>query len=130
MLDEGLVEMDQGTLEGLPAELLARDHAALLAAWREDPGAVTLPGGEAMREVQRRGTETLRRLAIAHADAGTLVVVTHQLLLSAVLCGLAREPLHRWRAWSHRNTAWCELEWDEVPRIVAHDVAPHVQTEG
>ncbi len=127
-LDEGLVEMDQGTLEGLPAELLARDHEALLAAWREDPGAVTLPGGEAMLEVQRRGMSTLRRLAQAHAEAGTLVIVTHQLLLSAALCGLAEEPLRRWRAWSHRNTAWCEIAWDEPPRVLAHDVAPHLES--
>lgn len=126
VLDEGLVEMDQGTLEGLPAELLARDHAALLAAWRDDPGAVTLPGGEAMLEVQRRGLATLRRLAAEHAEAGTLVIVTHQLLLSAVLCGLADEPLRRWRAWSHRNTAWCQIAWGDPPQVVEHDVAPHL----
>ena len=123
---EALVEQDQGVLEGLPAQELATRHAALLAAWREDPGTVTLPGGEAMAAVQARGLAALDAL-VARTE-GTLVVVTHQIWMSAVLCGIVGDPLARWRAWSHRNTAWCELAAGEAGalRVVAHDVAPHL----
>ncbi len=123
---DDLVEQDQGALEGLPAQELATRHAALLAAWRDDPGAVTLPGGESMAGVQARGMAALD--ALLATTEGTLVVVTHQIWMSAVLCGVAAEPLARWRAWSHRNTAWCELAAGEAGalRVVAHDVAPHL----
>ena len=121
-----LTEQDQGELEGLPAQELATRHAALLSAWRDDPGAVTLPGGEGMAAVQARGLAALGTLTAR--TEGTLVVVTHQIWISAVLCGIAGEPLARWRAWSHRNTAWCELSAGAggALRVLAHDVAPHL----
>jgi broad specificity phosphatase PhoE len=126
-----LVEMDQGALEGLDATELAARHGPLVEAWREDPGAITLPDGESMHDLQRRGRSALAAIA---ADArrelrgaARIAVVTHQLWLSAVLCDLAGDPLRRWRAWSHRNTAWAELEWfDGIGRVVTHDVAPHL----
>jgi probable phosphoglycerate mutase len=125
---DALVEQDQGVLEGLPAQELATRHSELLAAWREDPGAVTLPGGEAMRDVQARGIAALD--ALRAETTGTLIVVTHQIWMSAVLCAVAGEPLARWRAWSHRNTAWCELAvgGTDALRVLAHDVAPHLDT--
>ncbi len=126
-LMDTLVEMDQGDLEGLDAATLMERHGALVEAWRADPDAVGLPGAEHMRDVQARGMAGLADIRQRHPEGGTVAVVTHQLWLSATLCGLAGEPLRRWRAWTHRNTAWAELWWEgEHPRVLRHDVAPHL----
>ena len=134
-VEPDLVEMDQGSLEGLPAADLVRDHAELLAAWRADPGAVVLPGGERMQAVQARGRAAIERIvaevrggAAAGEGTPTVLVVSHQLLIGAVLCGVVGAPLAAWRSYSHRNTAWSELLWGEdgPPRLVAHDVGPHL----
>ncbi len=130
--DPDLVEMDQGTLEGLPATELVRDHAELLARWRDDPAALVLPGGERMQDVQARGRAALARIVeAARAEANetvrpTVLVVSHQLVISAVLCSLAEVPLTRWRDYAHRNTAWSEIRWGSAPELVAFDVAPHL----
>jgi broad specificity phosphatase PhoE len=60
------------------------------------------------------------------APGSTLVVVSHQLVLGALLCELTETPLSGWNRWAHRNTAWSELAWEVPPRVVAHDQAPHL----
>ncbi|MEN9787171.1 MAG: hypothetical protein RLZZ299_2435 [Pseudomonadota bacterium] len=125
--DPDLAEMDQGTLEGVPADVLRRDHAALFAAWRADPGAVTLPGGESFGAVQQRARLALHRAVDGAAPGSTLVVVSHQLVLGALLCEWTDTPLSGWSRWAHRNTAWSELAWEDPPRVVAHDQAPHLE---
>lgn len=130
--DPDLVEMDQGALEGLSASALLRDHAELLARWRADPGSLVLPGGERMQDVQARGRAALERVVIAaraqcnEAPVATVLVVSHQLVISAVLCGIVGVPLARWHDYAHRNTAWSEIAWGRTPRLLVHDVAPHL----
>lgn len=131
-VDPDLVEMDQGALEGLPASDLLRDHAELLARWRADPASLVLPGGERMQDVQARGLAALERIVTAtrveciDLPAVTVLVVSHQLVISAVLCALAEVPLARWHTFTHRNTAWSEIRWRPGPGLVAWDVAPHL----
>ncbi|MFZ5475585.1 MAG: histidine phosphatase family protein [Myxococcota bacterium] len=125
-LMDGLAEMDQGELDGLDAAGLAARFGELATRWRADPAGIRLPGGETMDEVQDRALLALRAIAARHAEGETVAVVTHQLVISAVLCGLRSEPLSNWRSYQHRNTAWSHLHWCEPPEIVAIDLAPHL----
>ncbi len=118
----GLVEMDQGELDGLGEAELTGDYATILRQWREDPSGLRLPGGETMDEVRDRGMAALAE--IAQASSGRVAVVTHQLVIATVLCALAQEPLSRWRLHTHPNCAWTEVCWGAVPRVVAERVSP------
>lgn len=102
-IDEDLRELDQGALEGLtPREALAA-HPAFFAAWAEDPGAVVVPGGEGLRAARDRAAAAVARWQ-ARAPGGRLVVVAHQLVLSALAATWAGEPLARWRRWRLEET--------------------------
>lgn len=125
-LDEDLVEMHQGELDGLDEIQLRERFGALLATWNAAPDELRLPGGETMNEVQARGLSALTRIAAASAPGSRVAVVTHQLVLAAVLCALRNETLVSWRSHTHRNTAWTEVIWTQPPRVLAEKVSGHL----
>jgi len=125
-IEPDLTEMDQGEMDGCgEAEMRAR-FAPVLSRWNVDPTDERLPGGETLREVQERGLAALARIAAATPEGATVAVVSHQLLISAVLCGLRGEPLSGWRGHAHKNTAWSEVRWGPIPEVVATKLAPHL----
>jgi probable phosphoglycerate mutase len=128
--DPDLVEMDQGYLEGLVATELGDRFPGVHESWRADAANFRLPGGETLTEVITRGRAALDRIAARHAGGDVVAVVSHQLLLAAVLCSLRGEPLHRWRAHTQRNTAWAEVDWSVPPVVHAMDHAPHLDESG
>ncbi|MFQ5913806.1 MAG: histidine phosphatase family protein [Nitrospinota bacterium] len=92
----GLREMDQGILEGLTLEELMENHPDFLEAWKKDPSAVTVPGGESLAQLQERAWETISGLAKTHRK-GTIAVVSHNLAIVVFLCRLLGVPLRRFR---------------------------------
>ncbi|GDX79585.1 hypothetical protein LBMAG42_13960 [Deltaproteobacteria bacterium] len=125
-LDDDLVEMHQGELDGLDETQLRERFGALLADWNAAPEGLRLPGGETMEEVQLRGLAALDRIAAASPPTARVVVVTHQLVLAAVLCALRNEPLRSWRSHTHRNTAWTEVRWAKPASVLAEKVSAHL----
>lgn len=125
-LVEDLTEMHQGELEGLEAHELGGRYAELLTAWNADPGAVRLPGGETMREVQDRALAALQGIAARARPGERVAVVTHQLVISAVLTALVGEPTSAWRSRTHANTAWSEVLWGPTPELHAFRLSPHL----
>jgi broad specificity phosphatase PhoE len=124
-LHDDLTEMHQGDLEGLGADELMSRFGDLLGRWTADPGAVRLPGGETMAELQERALVALDSIAAATPGC-RVAVVTHQLVLSVICCHLLATPTAAWRAHSHRNTAWTEVRWARPPVVVAARLSPHL----
>ena len=124
--EAGLVEMDMGELEGLSASLFAQRYPDLVVAWRDQPHAVRLPGGEVLADVQARGLEAVARIAATVAPGETVAVVTHQLVLATVVCHHSGAPLSAFRTFMHRNTGVTTLALDETPHILAFDDATHL----
>jgi len=60
--DEGLAEISQGEWEGLLATEVAARWAEILAAWRRTPLDARAPGGESLRDVERRVRPSVERL--------------------------------------------------------------------
>jgi broad specificity phosphatase PhoE len=60
--DEGLSEIGQGEWEGLLATEIADRWKDLLAAWRRSPLDAHAPGGESVRDVERRVRSSLGQL--------------------------------------------------------------------
>lgn len=107
---EGLAELDQGELEGQEGRVLLERHPALLARWLRDPSHVRLPGGETLGECQRRAWAALREILDAGPAGGTVAVVSHQMVIGALLCQVQGLPLRRVRDQAHEPTAFSLLE--------------------
>ncbi len=123
----GLVELDQGELDGQrSADLLAR-YADFFAAWRADPGDTRVPGGETLGECQERSWEALTRALEGRPPGPPALVVVHQMVLSSILCRALELPLRHYGLLSQRNTAMNLLGWSEGRlRVVALNLCEHL----
>ncbi|MFN7144504.1 MAG: histidine phosphatase family protein, partial [Myxococcota bacterium] len=126
-VDEALVEIHMGELEGLSGADFAARWPEIAAAWRAEPHAVSLPGGERIAEVQARGVEAFARIARTVGPGETVVVVTHQILLATLVCHLRGSPICDFRTYMHRNTGVTTVELGETPRVVTFDDATHLE---
>jgi broad specificity phosphatase PhoE len=84
-VDPRLREINLGQWEGLPSEDIARRFPAELAERQRDPAGARAPGGECAAEVAARVWAAADDIARAHPH-GTVLVVSHGLALSALLC--------------------------------------------
>lgn len=109
-VDDDLRELDHGELEGLTfAEIRVR-YPDLLAAWRTRASEVTLPGGEALAEVAARAWRAIER--IVARERGTVVVVSHNFPILAILCRVTGTDLDRYRTFQLEPCAWTEIVRD------------------
>ena len=126
-LVDALIEMDMGELEGLSGAEFAVKYPDLVRAWRDEPHAVALPGGERIEDVRERGLAAVRTIAGATAPGQTAVVVSHQLVLATVVGALSGAPLAQFRSFMHRNTGITTVEVHGAElRVVAFDDAGHL----
>jgi probable phosphoglycerate mutase len=125
-IEPGFIEMDMGELEGLAGVEFAARYPALVAAWRDTPHDVRLPGGEDLVDVQARGLAAFTRVVRTVGPGQVVAVVTHQLVLATVVCHLAGEPLARFRTFMHRNTGITTVDLGDTPRLGRVDDADHL----
>jgi probable phosphoglycerate mutase len=103
LLDEGLMEIGHGDWEGLLAAEIRGLAPELLAAWREAPETVQMPGvgGESIGQVLDRAWPAFARACAGLGDDDTLLVVAHDAVNRVLLCRILGLPLSR--LWSFRQ---------------------------
>lgn len=124
--DRDLREIDFGIAEGRTLAEFEAEHPEAVAAFRADPAAHPLPGGEDPAAAARRGIAALRRAAAAH-PGGRVLVVTHSTLVRLVLCELLGIPLGRYRRVlpQVRNCALTELRLGhDTAALMSYNVSP------
>lgn len=131
-VDPNLTEVAFGRWEGWRLEQLRRDQA--YHRFLRAPVTAKVPGGETMREVQKRGLAALRRAAEEH-PTGRLLFVTHGDVIRAILCHYLHLPLAEFRRLRidngsltvlEVNGAWAELKFiNYVPDIVRITQEPY-----
>ena len=72
----------------------------------EKPGSVKIPGGESLKEVQARATETLKRIARNHSHDATLLICSHNFVNLTLLCHVLDIALDRFRELKQDNAAF------------------------
>ena len=102
---DGLMELNQGQLEGRPSADLANHFPELFAAWMRDPTNVRVPGGETMGECQERAIATFTDLCHRHEPGPPIVVVSHKMYIASFVCHVNGWPLSRYREIEQNNTA-------------------------
>ncbi|HEY4582675.1 MAG TPA: histidine phosphatase family protein [Lysobacter sp.] len=96
--DPGLMEIAHGEWEGLLASEIRTRDAERLAAWRDSPHDVLMPGGESLQHVLDRAWPALARACEGLGDHDTLLVVAHDAVNRVLLCRALGLPLaHLWR---------------------------------
>ena len=146
--DAGFLEIGQGEWEGRPSAEIAERWADELAAWRRDPVANWAPGGESVRDVDRRVRPALATLLdhlaqgrapgtldrsqvlgylAARPDQGWSVVVAHDGVFKLTLLALLDLPIERF--WTF-PFALCGISIVEIgggrARLLAHNLTDHL----
>jgi len=99
IVEENLHELDHGALEGLTFAEIHNVHTDFIRDWRERPAEALVPGGEPLAAVERRAWQALQRIVARHRDDETLVVVSHNFPILAVVCRVLGTPLNGYRAY-------------------------------
>lgn len=96
-LEPGLRELDHGKLEGLTFEEIRAAFPDFMRCWRSEPAQAPVPGGERLVDVEKRAWAGLNRIVGRHRPQETLVVVSHNFPILAILCRVTATPLDRYR---------------------------------
>jgi len=130
-VDDDLIEMAVGDLEGLSPRELSERYGDFLREWfSTQAGNLRMPGGESLQDVQDRAWAAIERLRERHPEE-TVVVVTHNFTIHAILCRALGLPLASFRCLRHDLAAKAVLELrdDRVIVISLNDTC-HLEAEG
>lgn len=111
-IDESLIEMDVGELDGLDFAVVRERYPGFIETWlsRDGPDA-PMPGGESLRDVQERALGFLDRVT-AEYEAATACAVTHNFVILTMLASVMSGDLASFRRLKHGVAAISILEWD------------------
>jgi broad specificity phosphatase PhoE len=120
LVEADLHELDHGEIEGLT---FAEIHAArpdFIRQWRDTPADAVIPGGEKLIEVEKRAWDALGRIAGRHRLEETLVIVSHNFPILAVLCRIIGTPLNQYRMYHLPPGGVVRLDYlsDETWRVI------------
>ncbi len=117
-VDRNLTEFAFGRWEGYRLEDLMRDKA--YHRFLKTPLTAAVPGGETIRNVQKRGLTAMRRAA-REFPKGRILFVSHGDVLRAMICHHLRLPLEEFRRLRIDNGSLTALEvdglWAEIKFI-------------
>lgn len=114
MKESGLIEMDLGDFEGMEAQQWKKEHPAFRKAWEKSPSFLSMPGGESLNQVQQRAVGTLLRISESCAQGSTLVICSHNFVITSLLCFASQTPLDHFRKLRQGTAALNILYQDET----------------
>ncbi len=91
---DGLKEINLGALEGITGPVMREKYPEVFDTWNQHPGRIAFPGGESLRQLQRRAWKAVQRIEEAHPD-GTVVAVSHNFAINAIVSRFLGLPLSR-----------------------------------
>lgn len=113
-IDMSLRELDHGVLEGLTFEEIRASFPDFMRVWRTEPAEAPVPGGERLVDVEKRAWEGLNRIVQGHGPDETVVVVSHNFPILAVLCRITGTPLNRYRSFHLDPCGICHVRYHPV----------------
>ena len=111
--EAGLIEMDLGRFDGMEAMEWREQNANFRKAWQENPGSVTMPGGESLSDVQARAVQACNRIIGLYPPGCTLLLCSHNFVNLTLLCYALELPLNRFRELRQGNAALNILSMQE-----------------
>jgi len=109
-VEERLIEMDVGEIEGLPFTEIREAHPGVLERWMSKDGPQhPMPGGERLADVSERAWSAVSEIAERRAD-DTVVAVTHNFVILTLLARVAGIDLSEFRRLRHSLAAVSRVE--------------------
>ncbi len=109
-IEDGLIEMDVGEVENQTFAELAERFPDFLKEWRSERVAdLCMPGGESLRQVQKRAWSAIDEIRDRHADQ-TVAVVTHNFVILTLLCRVMGIDLSHFRRVKQDLAAVSEIQ--------------------
>ena len=104
-VEERLIEMDIGELDGLTFAEVRERHPGLLEEWMSGPGPkMPMPGGERLVDVQERAWWAITEMADRHGDEA-VAAVTHNFVILSLLTKVLGMELSQFRRVRHAVAA-------------------------
>jgi broad specificity phosphatase PhoE len=117
-VDDGLIEMDIGEMEGLTFQQMRERHPQFLQAWLGDRAAhEAMPGGECLLDVQERAWQAIERIRERH-EQRTVAAVTHNFVILTLICRVLGLELADFRRLRHSLAAKSVLEMGRDRAVV------------
>lgn len=116
-LDAGLAEIAHGEWEGLLAAEIRKRDGERLAAWRDAPHEVLMPGGESLQHVVDRAWPAFARACEGLGADDTLLLVAHDAVNRVLLCRVLGLPLANLWRFRQAPTTLNLLEGDSVDTL-------------
>ncbi|MDY6892259.1 MAG: histidine phosphatase family protein [Chloroflexota bacterium] len=96
-LEEGLIDIDFGSWQGLSPEEAAQQDKALYSKWLEYPHQVRFPQGESLEDVRQRVVAAVEHIAAEHSNR-TVILVSHKVVCQTLLVAmLGLDNSHFWQ---------------------------------
>ncbi|WP_133499871.1 histidine phosphatase family protein [Cognatilysobacter terrigena] len=115
--DPGLMEIAHGEWEGLLAAEIRDRDGERLAAWRDTPHDVLMPGGESLQHVLDRAWPAFTRACEGLDADDTLLIVAHDAVNRVLLCRILGLPLANLWRFRQAPTTLNLLEGPDVDRL-------------
>jgi len=109
-VEEGLIEMNIGEMEGLTYREVGERYPHFLQLWLGGQAAYEpMPGGERLLDVQERAWQAVERIRERHGR-DVVVAVTHNFVILTILCRALGLELEDFRRLRHNVAAKSILE--------------------
>ncbi|MEO6197084.1 MAG: histidine phosphatase family protein, partial [Dehalococcoidia bacterium] len=130
VVNEDLIEMNVGVLDGLPFTEIQERYPDLMSEWAGKSGAdVWMPAGERLRDVAVRSWDALVSIARDHSESD-IVVVSHNFVILTALARALEFELSQFRRLRHTVAAVSVLEFqgDRVSVVSINDTC-HLRSD-
>lgn len=129
-VEERLIEMEIGEVEGLPFAEVRSRYPDFLEMWASPERPTRpMPGGERLLDVQERAWSAVNDLAGRYGD-GAVAAVTHNFVILSLLARVLGIELAQFRRLRHSVGAIAELEFSpEGVMVVRLNDTCHLQAD-
>lgn len=115
--DAGLAEIAHGTWEGLLASEIRERDPDRLAAWRDAPDTVLMPGGESLQQVFDRAWPAFVAAVDGLGPDDTALIVAHDAVNRVILCRILGIPFSKLWTFRQAPTTLNLLEGVDADRL-------------
>jgi broad specificity phosphatase PhoE len=118
VIEDGLIEMDVGEMDGLPFPAVREKFPGFIERWLGPDGPnERMPGGERLVDVRDRADAALSAIVERHGDE-RVCLVSHNFVILSLLTQLMGLELAGFRRLSHSVAAITRVEWRRGSPVV------------
>jgi len=127
VIEDGLIEMDVGEMDGLPLADMREKFPGFLERWLGPEGSnEQMPGGERLAEVSERASVALSAIVKRH-EGERVCLVSHNFVILSLLTQLMGLELAGFRRLRHSVAAITRVEWRHgAPMVVSLNDTCHL----